>query len=195
MVIEESRTEGDQPGAVLPRPRVIRTSQSAESAWYALYTRSRAEKAVGEFLQRQHIETYVPLRRTWSSRQDRKVTIEVPALPGYVFVRCTLYAETRALIKRASGVLRLVENAGRPAAIPSTQIESLRTALAHAFNAEGHPYLKVGDSVRVVRGPMLGVEGYLVRVAASRHRLVIAVEHVNQALSVEIDARCVELAA
>jgi len=160
--------------------------------WYTLYTRSRHEKQVAEFLQRQRVETFLPLRRTWSSRQDRKVTIQVPALPGYLFVRCTLYAETRALIKRASGVLRLVEHAGRPAAIPNNQIQSLRSALAASFNAEGHPFLRVGDRVRVVRGPMLGAEGFLVRVSENRHRLVIAVDYVNQALSVEIDAHCVE---
>jgi transcription antitermination factor NusG len=116
----------------------------------------------------------------------------VPALPGYLFVRCALYAETRALIKRASGVLRLVENAGAPAVIPDRQIQSLRTALASSFNAEGHPYLQIGDRVRVMRGPMLGAEGYLVRVSESRHRLVIAVDYVNQALSVDLDAECVE---
>lgn len=164
------------------------------SAWYALYTRSRHEKQVAAYLERQQIETFLPLRRVWSSRQDRKITIQIPALPGYLFVRCTLYAETRALIKRATGVLRLVENAGRPAVIPEAQIESLRSALAHSFNAEGHPYLKVGDRVRVVRGPMEGAEGFLVRVAENRHRLVIAVDYVNQALSVEIDGNCVAAA-
>lgn len=163
--------------------------------WYAVYTRSRHEKQVAALLQRQDLETYLPLRRAWSSRQDRKVTIQVPALPGYLFVRCTMYAETRALIKRANGVIRLVENVGRPAVIPEEQIESLRIALTGTFNAEGHPYLKVGDRVKVTRGPMGGAEGYLVRVAENKHRLIIAVDYVNQALSVEIDARCVEPAA
>ena len=161
--------------------------------WYAVYTRCRHEKQVASYLAKQDIETFVPLRRDWSRRTDRKLTIQVPALPGYLFVRCPLYAETRALIKRTSGVLRLVESAGRPAVIPERQIESLRTALATSFNAEGHPYLQIGDRVRVVRGPMIGAEGYLVRVAESRHRLVIAVDYVNQALSVDLDAECVEL--
>src|SRR4051794_34711254 len=168
---------------------------SDQAAWYAVYTRARHEKQVAALLERQRLETYLPLRRAWSTRRDRKLTIQLPALPGYLFVRCTLYAETRALIKRANGVLRLVENAGRPAAIPAEQIESLRVALETAFNAEGHPYLKVGDRVRVVRGPLVGAEGYLVRVAENRHRLVVAVDYVNQALSVEIDANCVEQGA
>jgi len=166
-----------------------------QTAWYAVYTRARHEKQVAALLERQELETFLPLRRAWSTRRDRKLTIQIPALPGYLFVRCTLYAETRALIKRANGVLRLVENAGRPAAIPAEQIESLRVALEAAFNAEGHPYLKVGDRVRVVRGPLVGAEGYLVRVAENRHRLVVAVDYVNQALSVEIDANCVEQGA
>lgn len=162
--------------------------------WFAVYTRSRHEKQVDAYLKRQGLETFLPLRRAWSVRQDRKVVISLPALPGYMFVRCVLYAETRALIKRHSSVLRLVESAGTPAVIPDEQIASLRIALEHSFNAEGHPFLRVGDRVRVARGPMEGAEGFLIRVAESRHRLVIAVDYVNQALSVEIDASCVDMA-
>jgi transcriptional antiterminator NusG len=165
---------------------------SLHPQWYAVYTRSRHEKQVAAFLQRQSIETYVPVRRAWSSRKDRKSTVDLPAMPGYVFVRCVLYPETRAMIKRPTGVLRLVENVGRPAVIPKKQIDSLRKALEATFNAEGHPFLSVGDRVRVTKGPMLGAEGYLVRANEEQHRLVISVEHVNQALSVEIDADCVE---
>jgi len=161
-------------------------------AWYAVYTRSRHEKQVEAFLRRQNLETYLPLRRAWSTRKDRRLTIALPALPGYLFVRCILYAETRALIKRANGVLRLVESVGRPAVIPDRQIESLKIALDHAFNSEGHPYLNVGDRVRVVRGPMAGAEGFLTRVDENRHRLVISIDYVNQALSVDIDARDIE---
>lgn len=163
-----------------------------EPRWYAIYTRSRHERQVAGFLARQNIETYVPLKRSWSTRKDRKVTIDLPALPGYIFVKTVLYAETRALIKRPSSVLRLVENAGRPAEIPDEQIESLRIVLATVFNPEGHPFLNVGDRVRVRSGPMEGAEGILLRVAENKHRLVISVDYVNQALSVEIDAASVE---
>src|SRR5687768_6571071 len=112
--------------------------------WYAVYTRSRHEKQVEAMLRRQALQTYLPLRRAWSRRQDRRVTVELPALPGYLFVRCTLYAEVRADIKRASGVIRLVENA-QPCVIPEPQIESLRLVLARSFEAELHPYFNIGD--------------------------------------------------
>jgi transcription termination/antitermination protein NusG len=156
--------------------------------WYAVYTRSRHEKQVEAMLRRQSLETYLPLRRAWSRRQDRRVTVELPALPGYLFVRCALYGEVRAQIKKASGVIRVVENAGRPCAIPESQIESLRVVLAQSYDAEAHPFFKIGDRVQVARGPFEGAEGHLIRVAPGRHKLVIAVEWVNQAVAVEISA-------
>jgi transcription antitermination factor NusG len=160
--------------------------------WYAVYTRSRHEKQVEAMLGRMSLETYLPLRRTWSRRQDRRAEVDLPALPGYLFVRCALYAEVRAQIKKASGVIRLVETAGQACVIPDAQIESLRVVLARSFDVESHPYFNIGDRVSVVRGPLVGAEGQLLRVAAGRHKLVVAVEFVSQAVSVEIDAADVE---
>ena len=140
------------------------------------------------------LETYLPQRKTWSRRQDRRQMIEVPALPGYLFVRCVLSAEKRAAMKRTAGVVHVVENSGRPCAIPPEQIDSLRLVLANAAAAE-HPYLREGQRVRVTSGPFEGAHGYLLRPEAAKARLVIAVEWVNRAVSVEIDARCVEPSA
>ena len=114
--------------------------------------------------------------------------LNLTALPGYLFVRCALYGEVRARIKMASGVIRLVENAGRPCVIPEAQIESLRVVLARSFETEAHPYFNLGDRVQVLRGPFVGVQGHLVRIAPGRHKLVVAVEFVSQAVAVEIDA-------
>jgi transcription termination/antitermination protein NusG len=160
--------------------------------WYAVYSRSRHEKQVDTMLRRQSLQTYLPLRRAWSRRRDRRVTVDLPALPGYLFVRCTLYGEVRARIKKTPGVIRLVESAGRPCVIPETQIASLRTVLERSFNVEAHPYFNIGDRVQVVRGPFIGTEGYLVRIAPGRHKLVVAVEFVNQAVAIKIDAADVD---
>jgi transcriptional antiterminator NusG len=160
--------------------------------WFAVYTRSRHEKQVDLMLRRQALETYLPLRRVWSRRHDRRVTVELPALPGYLFVRCALYGEVRARLKKTPGVIRVVETGGWPCVIPESQIESLRVVLARSFDAEAHPCFNIGDRMRVVRGPFVGARGHLVRVAPGRHKLVVAVEFVNQAVAVEIDAADVE---
>lgn len=165
--------------------------QAPDHHWYAVYTRSRHEKHVEKILRRMEFETYLPLRQTWSTRLDRKQRIEVPALPGYLFVRCVLYAEHRAAIKRSLGVVHLVENAGQPCAIPETQLTSLRLVLVSPEVQEA-AYLDVGDRVRVTRGPFKDAVGYLTRVDTDSPRLVVAVEWVNRAVSVQIDSRCVE---
>ena len=147
-----------------------------ETHWYAVYTRSRHEKQVEAMLRRQSLETYLPLRRTWSRRRDRRTTVELPALPGYLFVRCALHGEIRANVKKTPGVVAVIENAGRPCAIPEPQIESLRLVLARSFDIEAHPYFNIGDRVEVVRGPFVGAQGFLTRVAPGRHKLVVALE-------------------
>jgi transcription antitermination factor NusG len=164
-----------------------------ETEWYAIHTRSRHEKHVEQILRRMNLETYLPLRKTWSRRLDRKEMIEIPALPGYLFTRCLLLPERRAAIKRTAGVVHLVENCGRPCVIPPAQIESLQLLLAKEPGASEHPYLSIGQRVRVTRGPFEGVRGYLTQVEAGKPRLVVAIEWVNRAVSVEIDARCVEV--
>jgi transcription antitermination factor NusG len=168
------------------------TTTSHDPQWYAIYTRSRHEKQVDGMLRRMSLETYLPLRRSWSRRQDRRVTVDLPALPGYLFVRCALYGEVRAQIKKAPGVIRVVENAGRACVIQPEEIESLRLVLTRSLSAEQHPYFNVGDRVEVVRGPFIGAQGYLLRIAPGRHKLVVAVEFVNQAVAVEIDPNDVD---
>jgi transcription termination/antitermination protein NusG len=158
-----------------------------ESQWYAVYSRSRHEKQVDTMLRRQSLQTYLPLQRTWSRRRDRRVTVDLPALPGYLFVRCALYGEVRAQIKKTPGVIRVVENAGRPCVIPEAEIDSLRIVLERSFEVELHPYFNIGDRVQVVRGPFVGARGYLARIAPGRHKLVLSVEFVNQAVAIEID--------
>jgi transcriptional antiterminator NusG len=163
-----------------------------DKQWYAVYTRSRHEKQVDTVLRRQALETYLPLRRAWSRRRDRRVTVDLPALPGYLFVRCILEGEVRAQVKKTPGVIHVVENGGRPCVIPPGEIESLRVVLAASAGAQAHPYLRIGDRVQVVRGPFVGAQGHLVRVAPGRHKLVIGIEFVNQAVAVEIDAADVD---
>jgi transcription termination/antitermination protein NusG len=163
-----------------------------QPCWYAVYTRSRHEKQVEQMLRRQSVETYLPLRRAWSRRRDRRATVELPALPGYLFVRCALHGEVRATVKKTPGVIRVVENAGQPCVIPEVQITSLQVVLTRSDDVESHPYFSIGDRVQVVRGPFVGAEGYLLRLAPSRHKLVIAVEFVNQAVTVAIDAADVD---
>jgi transcription antitermination factor NusG len=159
--------------------------------WYAVRTRGRHEQKVEQILQRMRVETYLPLRRAWSPRLDRRERIWVPALPGYLFAQCVLKPELRATVKRSLGVMGLVENGGKPCIIPEEEIDSLRILL-ESESASEHPFFRVGDRVRVTSGPFVGAFGYLTRVEEKNPLLVVSVECVHRSFSVHVDLRWLE---
>ncbi len=153
--------------------------------WYAIKTRSRHEKLVTQQLLSRHLETFLPLvdrRRRW---KDRWKHVSFPLFPGYCFVRFPY--QDRLKVLSAVGVVQILGINGYPVPIPDHEIESIRQLVTSILPLDPHPYLKEGMEVEVVRGPLTGVRGVLVR-KGTRARLVVAIHLIQQAASVELDA-------
>jgi len=80
---------------------------------------------------------------------------------------------------------------GEPAQIPEQEIESVRRLVTCELPYQPHPYLKVGRRVRVRSGPLKWCEGILIR-KKNLARLVLSINLLQQAVSAEIDADCIE---
>ena len=158
---------------------------SSQSQWYALRTKSRHEKLVRDQLEKQGIEPLLPTVRRLSQWKDRKKEIEVPLFSGYCFVR--LSQENRLPVQKVAGVVEVVGSGNRPEPIPDEEIDALRMLVNSVLPYDSHPYLHEGMAVEVVRGPLQGAHGILLR-KDKRHRLVIGVRLIQQAAAVEIDA-------
>jgi transcription antitermination factor NusG len=154
--------------------------------WYALRTKSRHEKLVRDQLEKQGIEPLLPTVKRLSQWKDRKKEIEVPLFSGYCFVR--LSQQNKLPVQKVAGVVEVVGSGHRPEPIPDAEIEALKTLMASVLPYDPHPYLHEGMMVEVVRGPLQGVHGILLR-KEKRHRLVIGVRLIQQAAAVEIDVR------
>jgi len=113
----------------------------------------------------------------------------LPLFPCYVFLKGG--SERRLDIMTTPGIHALVSTAGQPAAIPNVEIEAIRRAIESGAPVEPHPLLKCGEWVRVKCGPMEGIQGILVR-KKNLYRLVLSVEMLGKAASVEIDAFLIE---
>ncbi|MGQ0810059.1 MAG: UpxY family transcription antiterminator [Nitrospiraceae bacterium] len=160
-------------------------SVSRESAhWYALRTRSRHEKLVRDRLVGQGVEPLLPTVKRLSQWKDRRREIEVPLFSGYCFVRFAW--QQRHPVLKVAGVVDVVGSGYRPEPIPDEEIESLKTLMTTVLPYDTHPYLHEGMAVEVVRGPLAGVHGILLR-KDKRHRLIIGVRLIQQAAAVEID--------
>jgi transcription termination/antitermination protein NusG len=158
--------------------------ETVDPLWYAAHTSANHEKRVAEQLGVRSVEHFVPLYESVRRWKDRKVRLELPLFPGYVFVRLALHDRLRVL--QVPGVARLVGFNGLPCALPDSEIEALKAGLAGGIRAEPHPYLKVGRRVRVIAGPLAALTGILVR-RRSGARVVVSVDLIRRSVAVEVD--------
>ena len=163
----------------------IRNCTDATACWYAAYTCARHEKYVARQLQDWAIENFLPTYSSVRRWKDRRKELELPLFPGYVFVHVAGAERMRVL--RTPGVVRFVSFGGNPAPLDKQEIELLRNGMAKGLYAEPHPYLKVGQRVRMKHGPLAGMEGILVR-KKDRFRLVISLDLIMRSVVAEVQA-------
>lgn len=153
--------------------------------WFALRTRSRHEKYVRDRLAGRGITQLLPTVIRINRWKDRKKKIEVPLFTGYCFAR--FLWKDRLSILQTPGVVRIVSNANGPEPVAEEEIEAIKTLMASRLAYDVHPYLQEGMPVQVIRGPLEGIRGILLR-KSKPFRLVISVHLIKQSVAVEIDA-------
>jgi transcription antitermination factor NusG len=159
--------------------------QAQVRPWYAIWTRSRHEQVVREQLERKGIEAFLPTVSRWSRWKDRKKKIDWPLFPGYCFARFD--PATRLPILQCTGVVSIVSFDGELAPIPDGEIGGIKRLVETDLRYDPCPFVREGTMVEVSHGPLKGVVGRLVR-KGSHARLILAVELIGQAVSVEVDA-------
>jgi len=151
--------------------------------WYVVRTRSRHEKTVRDQLMTREVETFLPTVERWSRWKDRRKKITFPLFPGYCFARFSLVDRLRVL--NVAGVADLIGDGGRPEPVPESEIDAIQRLARTTLRCDPHPFLAEGMDVEVVRGPLAGVRGKLLRKDRVT-RLVLAVTLLRQAAVVEI---------
>ena len=158
-------------------------------AWYAVYTKHQHEKRAASLLERKDFEIFLPVYRTVHRWQDRNQLLILPLFPCYVFLRGDL--DRKLDVLRTAGVRWFVENAGHACEVPEPELEAVRKLCSAGSRVQPQPFLKQGDRVRICKGPLAGTQGFFVR-EKNQYRVVISIELLRQAVSVEIDLNDVE---
>ena len=167
-------------------------SSAGPEPWYAIRTKSRHEKIVAKQLEMDGLEFYLPMiqqSRQWS---DRKKLIDLPLFPGYVFVRLPHFPSKKVQILRKAGVIGFVGNERGAAAISDDELIGVRLLLMNRIPCASHPYLKVGQRIRVSDGVLRGVEGILVRVG-SKNGLVVSLDLIQRSLVIQLQGYAVQV--
>jgi transcription antitermination factor NusG len=155
--------------------------------WYVLMVRSNHEKRIAHALGERGIAHFLPCYRSLRQWKDRRITLELPLFPSYLFVRISLAERLRALT--IPHVFSLVGTGGSPATVSEREIDSIRRGVEHG-EAQPYPYLTVGEPVVVTQGPMCGVAGILVCQQNSA-RVVISVQTIARSIVLNVDSASV----
>ncbi len=123
--------------------------------WYAAYTSANHEKRVAEQLEVRSVENFLPTYSSVRRWKDRRVTLQLPLFPGYVFLRMSLRDKLKVV--QVPGLARLVGFDGTPAALSDEEVGALRSMIQCGSKLEPHPFLNVGRRVYVRNGPMAGM--------------------------------------
>ena len=169
------------------------TSSSIPSGpWYALWTHSHCEQLVHDFLQQKGLSAFLPRVDVWSRRRGKRRLIKAPMFPGYLFLRHPMDKETYIAVSRAKGLVRVLgERWDCLAEIPHGEIEAIQMVDAACCPVLPYPYLREGQRVRIVEGPLTGVEGLLVESRPSKGLLVLSVHLLQRSVAMSVDATTV----
>jgi transcription antitermination factor NusG len=169
----------------LEHPNLTPTVGSSIENWYAVHTRARHERTVAHRLRDQGVNTFLPLVTEVHRWSDRRKSVELPLFGCYVFVKLPPTGEDRLRVLRIDGVLKFVGTRGVGTPIAETQIDAVRTLIGQQVPWSSHPFLQIGQRVRVRGGALDGVEGILLS-RNDDNTLVVSIDAIQRSLAVRI---------
>ncbi len=152
--------------------------------WYAVRVRSNHERVAALHLRQRGYEGFSPCYKSEKQWSDRKKTTERFLFPGYVF--CRLDFEDRLPVLTIPGVVGVVGFGKEPCPVPEYEIEHVRKMIDSGLLVTPWPFLRTGQTVRIERGPLVGLEGILLEIKASL-RVVVSISMLQRSVSAEID--------
>lgn len=155
--------------------------------WWVAHTRSRNEKALAHDLMSKNISYFLPM--TWKVRRRSHRTMRslLPVFTGYLFF-CGQESQRIELL-RTNRVANLIEVSDQLRLLD--ELSRIEQAVRAGACLTPHKYVKIGQMCRVIAGPLLGLEGIVVNTKGA-FRLVLQIDMLGQAASVEIDTDMIE---
>jgi transcriptional antiterminator NusG len=175
---------------------LVTAAATVVAPWYAIWTRSNCERLVAEQLTAKGFSPFLPEMGVRSRRQGKSHVVPVPMFPGYLFLRHAMEKRSYLEILKARGIVRILEGGwNRLTPIADEEVGAIQRLVESGVPVFPHAYFRHGDPVRVVDGPLTGLEGMFLRDKPNRGRLVVSVNLLRTSVAVEVDAAFVEATA
>jgi len=155
--------------------------------WVVIYTKSRREKMVSQFCESNGITHFLPLEKRFKRYGRKKTISHVPLFPGYLFSCCSAKERYNLLITHQIAQLLPVKDQYKLL----RDLERVFIAQSHGLDLAPCQYFQKGKRVKIIAGPLCGYEGFMQRVKSSQ-RIILNVDFIHSAASVEVDRADVE---
>ena len=166
-------------------------TNSVKPPWYVVHTKPCKELLVADHLEKRlELEVYFPevlrfYRHQWQLR---------PFFPRYLFVQADLHVTEAPAIHYSPGVIGLVSFGNVPQPVSHEIVEKIRKRV-DALNAQGglpRYDLRPGDPVRVVSGPLRGLEAVFQKPMRAGDRVRILLEFLGHLREAEVSIDDIE---
>ena len=161
--------------------------------WIAALVQSCTEKRVGSRLDKMEVENYIPTQTEIHQWSDRKKKVERIVIPMIVFIHTDEMTERR--LRMETFIRKILSYPGqwKAAVIPDEQINRLKFMLRHAESQVElmEQNLQVGETIRIARGPLKGLEGEICQVQVGKPMIAVRIDGLGYAC-VSIDKSDVE---
>ena len=152
--------------------------------WFAIQVRANHERIANAVLEQKGFCTFLPVYRARSLWSDRIKIVERPVFPGYFF--CLLHPQKRQPVVTVHSIVRIVGVGNTPTPVDAGELAAVHAIVSSDLPCAPQRYLQAGEPVKIVAGPLRGLEGILQR-QRGVHRVIVSVNLIRQSVAVEID--------
>ncbi len=163
-----------------------------EPKWHAVWTHSNCEQLVHDQLAPKGFQVFLPRVQAWSRHGASRQLVSSAMFPGYLFIRHSMDKTSQIEILKCRGIVRILgERWDRLWSIPDDEIDVVRKVADAGLPALPYPYLREGQRMRILHGPLAGVEGIFVTGDPHKGLLILSVEMLRRSVAVEVDCTLV----
>jgi len=166
----------------------VRSLSEIKGTWRVAYTKARFEKVFAWDLLSHGIGYFLPMREKIIFSGGRKRRIMSPLFTSYVFFCGT--EQDRYIAMTTNRLCHTIEVIDQEGLIK--ELLSIEKALLSHAVIDNYPNLLAGSLCRINSGPMIGIEGVVIRRYDTKARIVLEVTILGQGAVIEIDADLLE---
>lgn len=165
----------------------IAPAASAAERWHVMHVKPNQESLLSRDLQAMGIDHFLPITKEVRYRGRRKLVVESPLFPGYLFLRGSLDDAYRAdRTRRVVQIIRVVDQSRI-----EWELQNLGRAVSDGVELDPYPYLKEGVRVEIRSGPYRGYQG-IVEDRSRADRLLLQVHTLGTGVAMEIHGALLE---